>query len=84
MPVSAESRLRKPSKTTQTGSHVADGKNPLTFWQSKLSSGEVDEILDIVHRMGIDFYTEDLRLDDTVLSKFLQARRTERLASLHD
>lgn len=76
MPRQVNNRLRKPSKTTQTGSHVADGKNPLTFWRSKLSSREIEEILDIVHRMGIEFYTEELHPENQILSNFLQARRT--------
>jgi len=54
-------RIATPSTMTQSESNVATGKNPLETWTRRLSQGQVEQILDVVHDMGIHAYTEKLR-----------------------
>lgn len=56
----ALSRLDRPSATTEAGSNVAQGKDPLLTWKRRLSSEQIDLILNLVHRSGIDFYTREV------------------------
>lgn len=56
-------QLTTPSRTTQAGSNVLSGKSRLSGWQEKLKPQQIDSILEIVHRVGIDFYSDALEPD---------------------
>lgn len=53
-------KLKESSWTTVSDSNVALGKDPLAGWKDKLSPEEVKRILNVVHRVGIDAYTDAL------------------------
>ncbi len=60
VPARAYQQLGVPSKTTQGGSNVASGKDPLRFWKESLSTVQVERILGIVREVGVDCYSDDL------------------------
>lgn len=59
-PPSAYEALSTASATTVSDSNVAAGKNPLTGWRIRLTPRQVDNVLRVVHAMGIDYYSEAL------------------------
>lgn len=63
VPGAAYEQLRIPSQTTKSQSNVAKGKNPLTTWREHLDAEQVRAILDVTHRLGLDFYGQDLNPD---------------------
>jgi len=63
VPTQAYEQLTTPSRTTQAGSNVLSGKSRLSGWQEKLTPQQIDSILAIVHRVGIDFYSDALEPD---------------------
>jgi hypothetical protein len=64
VPDAAYSRLHVPSSTTAQDSNVAAGKDPLRTWRSRLDANQVDRILHVTHRAGLDFYTDALTPTD--------------------
>jgi hypothetical protein len=71
VPSKAYRQLKIASNTTQNISNVATGKNPLTGWKDNLSATQIENILNIVHRSGIDFYTDDILPDRSRLNFWL-------------
>lgn len=68
-------RIRYPSSTTMTDSNVIAGKDPLRTWESRLSPEEVQRILNVVGRFGIDIYSdEDPYIDLQRLTEFTVTR----------
>jgi len=63
VPKSVDEYLRMPSRSTRMDSNVMQGKNPLTTWKIRLSEEQQNNILDIVTKFGLDFYTENLEPD---------------------
>lgn len=57
---SHEEFFRQPSASTEPGSNVLQGNNPLTTWRQRLTAEEVDRILAVVRRFGLDFYGQGL------------------------
>ncbi|MCU0527097.1 MAG: sulfotransferase domain-containing protein [Elainella sp. Prado103] len=70
IPPKAYCYLRQPSKTTQSKSNVATGRNPLTGWQDQLTARQIERILKIIHLSGIDFYTDELVPDVAKMNTF--------------
>ena len=62
-PEAAICQLGRASATTQYGSHFAMGHGALTGWRQTLNADQVRRILDIAHRVGVDFYDEGLTPD---------------------
>jgi len=54
---------QKPSSTTKAGSNVLRGADPRTSWKRYLTDEDVDVIVSIVDRLGVDFYTDSFELD---------------------
>lgn len=50
----------RPSTTTRGDSNVSRGGNPNLSWQHRLSTDEVDRVLQIMDQFGIDFYGPDV------------------------
>lgn len=71
VPQEAHKRLNMPSVTVHPNSHFAQKGDPLAGWQSRLSARQIKEILDIVQRVGIDFYDDGLLPDYNKLSKWI-------------
>lgn len=69
-PVGAYERLGVPSFSTQADSNIALGRNKLTGWKKKLTPQQIDTILNIVHQVGINFYSDDIEPDYEKLLKF--------------
>lgn len=59
-PEAAIAQLGRASLTTQRDSRFARGHGALTGWKETLSSDQVKRILNVVHRVGVDFYDEEL------------------------
>jgi hypothetical protein len=57
-PAGLQQKLNKPSSTTKPGAMILDGGNQLEGWKKKLKREEIHLILDIVHEIGIDAYTD--------------------------
>ncbi|MFC1868978.1 sulfotransferase domain-containing protein [Thermodesulfobacteriota bacterium] len=55
--------LEKPSSSTRFDSNVTKGRNRLSGWKEKLDKGQIERILAIVSKFGLDFYTDDLEPD---------------------
>lgn len=53
--------IEKPSATTRGDSNVVKGGDPLRTWRRRLDSEQVDQILSVVHEIGVSFYSNDLR-----------------------
>ena len=70
IPKQAYAMLKKPSSTAQGLSNPALGLSPLAGWKDKLSTQQIDQILQVAHLAGMNFYTEDLMLDSKRLSGF--------------
>lgn len=60
VPREAYERLKIPSVTTPSDSNIRKGKNQLSGWKEKLTADQIDRILDVVHQVGIDFYSDAL------------------------
>jgi hypothetical protein len=45
---------RRPSATTKLSSAIVTGSDPLSFWQKRLSSQQIDRILSVVDSFGLD------------------------------
>ena len=56
MPDGILEKVDKPSFTTKEGSPILEGKNQLTGWQKHLSKDQVNLILGIVEKFGIEIY----------------------------
>ena len=54
MPPGIVERANAPSKTTRAGSAVHDPQSQLDIWKNRLSPEQVDAVLRIVHRIGVD------------------------------
>jgi hypothetical protein len=63
VPAGAYETLHRASATTQDGSNVAKGESPLIGWRERLSSQQVENIMNVVRRMGVNLYSEDLMPD---------------------
>jgi hypothetical protein len=70
VPGEAYKHLRVPSATTQDGSNIANGRNPLSGWQEQLTAHQIQMILNVVHRVGIDFYGDAATPDYRRLSGY--------------
>ncbi|AFZ35776.1 hypothetical protein Sta7437_2228 [Stanieria cyanosphaera PCC 7437] len=68
VPKSAYEKLKQVSKTTQQVSNVTHNKNVLTGWKERLLPQQIDNILNIVHQVGINFYNDSLIPDYKNLS----------------
>jgi hypothetical protein len=62
-PEAAISQLGRASATTHRGSPFAMGLGALSGWKQTLSSDQVNRILSVAHRVGVDFYDEGLTPD---------------------
>jgi hypothetical protein len=60
VPTTAYKQLIKASKTTQKVSNIGKNKDPLIGWKHRLTPQQIDNILSVVHRVGIVFYTDAL------------------------
>lgn len=69
MPDDLFSKINKPSSTTKPGAQVLQGGNQLEGWRNKLTSSQIEEILDIVHGFGIELYNEELEPDYSKIPK---------------
>lgn len=67
VPTQARKTLQKPSSSTAAESHVAQGRNPLEGWRQKLSAQQIDNILRVAHEVGITFYSDALKPDESML-----------------
>ena len=74
LPPDANKMLKKPSKTTSKNAHVFNRNNPLSLWKENLSSKQIELILNIVNRSGIDFYNKDLEPDLNLLLNYKIAK----------
>ena len=63
VPDAARRRMRRPSTTTAPASHLCQGGDPLAGWRDRLESAQVDRILRVIERFGLDFYTDALEPD---------------------
>jgi hypothetical protein len=63
VPSMARSQLYRASAKTVADSHIKTGKNPLTGWQYVLTPRQVDNILNVVHAVGMTCYSEALEAD---------------------
>ena len=70
VPPQAYKKLKTASSTTQKLSNIALNKNPLDGWKKRLSVEQIDNILRVVHKIGIDFYTDSLIPNYNQLSFF--------------
>ncbi|MGF1480889.1 MAG: hypothetical protein ACFB4I_15620 [Cyanophyceae cyanobacterium] len=60
VPAQAYQHLKIPSSSTETSSNLASGINPLSGWKNKLDHCQIDNILNIVRQVGINFYSDNL------------------------
>ncbi len=58
VPARAEELLRAPSRTTVSDSYVALGKDRLMGWKERLNIRQVERVLRLVSRFGLDFYSD--------------------------
>ncbi len=58
-----DSAIEQSYRESSSGSSYSGKEDLLADWKRRLSSEQVSEILDIVHRMGIMCYTDDLHPD---------------------
>lgn len=63
VPLQAYHQLRIPSATTEDNSPFSQGHSALSGWKKALSSEQIDNILRVVHEVGLDFYTDELQPD---------------------
>lgn len=63
VPREAYKRLKIPSTTTKADSNIMNGMNQLSGWKDKLTPHQIDTILNVVHQVGIDFYSDALEPD---------------------
>lgn len=63
VPREAYERLKVPSITTQSGSNPIKGINQLSTWREKLTTRQIDLILNVVNQVGIDFYSDAIEPD---------------------
>jgi hypothetical protein len=63
VPKDLERHLFRPSSTTQRGSNVLFGRDRLATWKERLSQEQEENILSVVSRFGLDFYTGRLEPD---------------------
>ena len=73
-PDAAICQLGQASTTTQRGSPFARGQGALTGWRQTLNSDQVKRIVNIVHRVGVDFYDDGLVPDYGKLDSFWSDR----------
>jgi hypothetical protein len=59
-PASAVAALGTPSATAGEKSHVVQGKDRLTGWSKRLTNEQIDQILETVHAVGVQCYTDSL------------------------
>ena len=62
IPVDAFKRIKIPSITTYDG-NPWDSKNPLKRWYHFLDKRQINQILDVVKRFKMDFYTDEFEPD---------------------
>jgi hypothetical protein len=60
-PQKAHQMLRTPSATTVTDDQRSESDGRLARWRSHLRSRQIDQILTVVHDVGVTGYTENLR-----------------------
>lgn len=70
IPTQANNMLIKPSKTTGKNLNVFKQKNSLSLWKEDLSNKQIELILNIVKKSGIDFYSKDPEPDYKSLLKY--------------
>ncbi len=63
-------QLSIPSDTVTKGSQVVAGRDPLAGWRGKLNDRQVDNILAVLNKFGMDFYSTALEPDYVRLSEF--------------
>jgi len=69
VPEAAYSQLRVASATTASESNVSQGRNPLEGWRRTLTEVQISRILSVTHRMGADYYGEDLVPNSEALAR---------------
>lgn len=69
MPEKAIHQLEVPSSMTQKGSSLEE-EIPLATWTSRLSKGQIERILNVVSKYGLDFYSDALEPDYDRLNSF--------------
>jgi len=62
--------LNRPSKTTRENSNVFIGDNLLCTWKKYLSKKQIKNILNVINKVGIDFYDIDLEPDYQRMNNF--------------
>ena len=72
VPERIQEHLDTPSATTRADSNVVQGGDPLKTWRTRLTQEQVDQILKVVHRMGIDFYSSQLTPHEERLTSWTQ------------
>lgn len=69
VPEKAYSKIRIPSITTRDQRFIGTSRQ-LTKWKEELSEKQIKNILKVVHWFGLDFYTEDPKLDYNALKNW--------------
>lgn len=75
VPSAASAHLGSPSGSASEDLHATHADSQLSKWKRKLTSGQIDDILRIVHAFDFDMYTEDVIPDYDHLQR---AQRSER------
>lgn len=57
----------RPSSTTQVGSNVSRGEDPRISYKRNLTGDDINTILSVCERIGLDFFSEDSGLNKNVL-----------------
>jgi hypothetical protein len=57
----AMDKINRPSQTTRETSAIVNGKDQLSLWKQKLTSLQIDNILRVVEKFGMDdLYNDSL------------------------
>lgn len=59
--VERSTSLDEPSATTREDSDVQTGNDPLTTWKNRLDDAEIDRVVRVVDRFGLNPYDQNLR-----------------------